>query len=72
VPRLIFKIKYVATSVPELFVTNWLLIIQAQDAPLKYACRAGHSDIIAVLVNNGANPNATNRVRIIELCYNIM
>lgn len=45
---------------------NWL-IIQAQDTPLIYTCRAGQSDIIAVLVNNGANPNATNLVGIIEL-----
>ena len=45
---------------------NWL-IIQALDTPLIYACRTGRSGIIAMLINNGANPNATNRVRITEL-----
>ena len=39
--------------------------VQAEDTPLIYACHAGHSDIVAMLINDGADPNATNRVSII-------
>ena len=55
---------YIYTGMSQLIIMNWH--IQAHDTPLIYACRAGHSDIVAMLISNGANPNATNRVRIIE------
>lgn len=37
--------------------------LQAEDTPLIYACCNGHSDVVILLINDGANPNATNRVR---------
>ena len=45
----------------------YCIIIQVEDTPLIYACRAGHSDVVTVLINDGANPNATNRVSILNI-----
>lgn len=44
--------------------------MQVEDTPLIYACRAGNSDVIAMLINDGADTNAKNRVSIImHYCF---